>query len=650
MQRAGIKAFIRSSFGILVLLISIQLLFFSGHALGQSGEEFLSLAEVEKGMEGTGKTVVEGKDISTFSVEVVDVIDEPGQLQDFIVVRASGEPVEQSGGVAQGMSGSPVYIDGKLIGALSRSAQWSKDSSNPIGLVTPIGTMLELLEDPGPEDVRTDESDTRTSSVEDSLEEIFPGKDVEFADSPGAENSSGGGEDQLLFKKSVTPVMVSGLSEASLKALKDGIGDSNLDKVFDPLATLGSSSVDNLKDGLSGNGLDFHKLQGSESGSEETMELQPGGPMGVSLAKGDLSIGALGTVTYRDEDQVLGLGHRFLLSGATDFLLTEAAVLDTVKSYKASFKLGDVSNEVGAVTQDRTQGVMGVVGEETNLFETDLRVSPRGVEGRKNFNAELVKSSDLIGSLSYATIREAIDRSLNRQGPGTIKVDYEVTGEDLPEPLERTDIFFSSTEASFLPSLQVALFIDALAHNPFADPDLSNLEADVSFERDIRSGQITYFATDKRNYAQGDLLAYQVKIQNYRGELVEKTGGFQLPQDLPPGNYVVAVYGGPRPANVAPPENLENFEDWISYLNSLKSYESLSVEVLKPFEESVVPMAGAGYRYESAARVSEKMDERVIYGSQALSINVSKSEESSSEEEVEIEETDSGEEDGEKSE
>ncbi len=622
------KSRVRSFFdgklvGSLILLVSLQLVLTSGVALAATGDSFLGLDDIEKGMEGTGKTVVKGTEISTFSVKVVDVMDKPGKLQDFIVIRASGSPIEKSGGVAQGMSGSPVYIDGKLIGALSRSALWSKDASNPIGLVTPINTMLDLFDNPGSTGASIQQSEETRNSVESSLEEVFPGKSVELPNSnSGSSQKDSFASDELVFRKSVTPVMLSGFSQASINALKEGIEAGDTERVYDPLATLGGSSVNNLKGGLSQYNLEFHNLQGSDRGSGDAMELQAGGPMGVSLARGDLSIGALGTVTYREEDKVLGFGHRFILNGSSDFLLTEASVLDTVKSYKSPFKLGDVTEAVGTVTQDRTQGVMGKVGEETNLFATNLEISEMGSNSSTSFNTELVKANSLIGTLSYSTIREAINRTLNRTGPGTVKVHYKISGDNMPEPLERTDVFFSYNQASYLPSLQVALFIDALAHNPFKNPELNDMEAEINFERDIRSGQITYFATDKRNYTAGDLLAYQVKVQNYRGKLVEKTGGFQLPKDLPAGNYVLAVYGGPRPTNIAPPERLENFQDWLGYVNSLKSYSSLSVELLKPFQESVVPMASTGYRYESAARVSKKFDNRVVYGSQAIAINV----------------------------
>ncbi len=628
MDKKGLRSLgTKVVFGFFALVLA-QGLMVAPMAYGASSGDFLGLDRIEKGMNGVGKTVVKGQKISSFTVEVIETIDKPGELEDFIIVRASGAPIEKSGGVAQGMSGSPVYIDGKLIGALSRSALWSKDSSNPIALVTPIKTMLRLLEGNAPSG-DMGETDERKSSMENSLEKVFPGKSVSLEGNSSA-NKTVPGSDKLIFGRSQTPIMVDGFTRSSFEALKNGIDSQGIDRIYDPLRVLGSSSVDNLEGGLAKYDLSFHNIQGSANGSNGGMELQPGSPMGVALTKGDLSIGALGTVTYREDEKILGFGHRFLLSGNSNFLLTKASVFDTVKSYKSPFKLGDVGSPVGTVEQDRTQGVMGSIGTKANLFSTDIEVSERNVESSSSFTTDIVKSPSIIGPLSYSTIRESINRSLNRTGPGTVKVNYKITGKNMPEPIERSDVFFSYRQASFLPSLQVALFIDALAHNPFRKPELANLKAEVNFERNINSGQITYFATDGAEYHPGDLLAYQVKIKNYRDDIVKKTGAFQLPKNLPEGKYVVAAYGGPRPAKIAPPQKLETFKDWLGYLNNLKSYEHLSIELLSPFEESVVPMASTGYMYESVARVDEKFSGKVIYGQQAISINVVEKEEGSS--------------------
>lgn len=610
-----------------VLLVLLGLLFVIPTSLAAQEVDFLGLSEIEKGMKGVGKTVVKGKKISTFSVEVVDVIDKPGELEDFIIVRASGESIDQAGGVAQGMSGSPIYINDRLVGALSRSANWSRETENPIALVTPIKTMLKLFEESSQEGT-SDLEEERESSVKNSLDEVFSDKTITF----GGGSATGSGEtDGLVFTRSQTPVMVNGFSESAFKALSDGVDTSNVKRIYDPLKLLGENSLSNFENGLSEYDLSFHNVQVDASNSNQAMDLTPGGPIGAALTQGDFSIGALGTVTYREDDGVLGFGHRFLLGGNTDYLLTKAHVFDTIDSYQASFKLGSVASSVGSITQDRTQGILGEVGQAPNLFDTDINVAENGRDSSSNFQTELVKSSDLVGVLSYVTLRESMNKALNRRGPGTVKVSYEITGENMPEPIKRSDIFFSHTQASFLPSLQVALFIDALAHNPFQDPELMDLQADVTFQNSIKSGQITYFATDGNEYHPGDLLAYQVKVKNYRNDLVEKTGAFQIPENIPEGNYIVAVYGGPRPTKIAPPEILETFEDWVSYLNNLKSYEHLSVELLKPISESVVPMASIGYIYESVNRVDEKFEDKVIYGNQAVAIRITENEEEKAE-------------------
>ncbi len=130
--------------GLFVLCgIAVVALTITGFAADRS--QFLFLGDIRIGMRGVGKTVVAGDQVAEFAVEVLGIIDEPGDRSDFIVVRVSGEAIGRSGGIAQGMSGSPVYVDGKLIGALSRAAAWSKEIT-PIGLVTPIEQMLG---DPG---------------------------------------------------------------------------------------------------------------------------------------------------------------------------------------------------------------------------------------------------------------------------------------------------------------------------------------------------------------------------------------------------------------------------------------------------------------------------------------------------------------------
>ncbi len=612
---------------ILVLaLLTVQLTLFPIAGRAETlRRDFMYLEDVQPGMTGRGLTVIRGNSISEFSVEVVDVMDKPGKLEDFIIVRASGEAVERSGGIAQGMSGSPVYIDDKLIGAVSRSALWSKDSANPIALITPIGAMLDLLktnESNQPANGGEASSEIGESSVEESLEEYFPGKDVTFESLEPNDPPAYSTEDRVVFLKAQTPIVTNGLSKSAFKTLKSGSSFRDLDMIYNPVAPLGNRPLRHMG-GLSEDDFSFHNSQTSAAGDGQSgMEMQPGGPFGVALTEGDVSVGALGTVTYMEEDFTLGMGHSFLMAGESDFILTRSNIYDTIKSYEASFKLGSIGKSIGSLTQDRAQGVLGEVGRSPTLYETDISVSHGGLESAREFSTGIVRRPSLIGYLSWVTMQESINKATNRVGQGTVKVKYEIDGENMPKPLTRSDIFFSTSDFSYLPSLQVAVFIDALAFNSFKDPKLTELTADFSVEEDINGGQILYFALGDNIYEQGDLVAYEVKIKNYRDDIVRKTGAFKLPENLPPGNYVVSVYGGPRPVEIAPPNPIETFDDLVNYMENLKNYEHLSVELLKPLAESVVPIAGTGYRYESVTRIDKTFTGEVIYGRQAIGIQV----------------------------
>ena len=129
-----------------VLFSCLLLVVFSSLASAYDRSEFLFLDEIEIGMTGVGKTIIARDIIEEFNVSILGVIDQVGTLSDFIVVQVSGDVIGRAGGIAQGMSGSPVYVDGKLIGAISRAANWSKAIA-PIGLVTPIEPMLAVLDD-----------------------------------------------------------------------------------------------------------------------------------------------------------------------------------------------------------------------------------------------------------------------------------------------------------------------------------------------------------------------------------------------------------------------------------------------------------------------------------------------------------------------
>ncbi|MCK5586019.1 hypothetical protein KAJ02_08095, partial [Candidatus Bipolaricaulota bacterium] len=200
-----------------VLFSCLLLVVFSSLASAYDPSEFLFLDKIEIGMTGIGRTIVAGDIIEEFTVDVLGVIDQAGTLSDFIVVQVSGEVIGRTGGIAQGMSGSPVYVDGKLIGALSRAANWSK-AITPIGLVTPIEPMLDVLDnaragtiaaEPLPEAVLADVGFVQmTNRPHDDLVAAMP---------------------NVMFSYPVsTPLITTGLSGRSLDILMSGLSSREL--------------------------------------------------------------------------------------------------------------------------------------------------------------------------------------------------------------------------------------------------------------------------------------------------------------------------------------------------------------------------------------------------------------------------------------
>lgn len=220
----------------------------------------MNVSDVQIGMTGYAKTVVQGTEIQTFPVEILGVMKNSGPSGDLILAKFSGPLIEQTGGIAQGMSGSPVYIDGKLLGAVAYG--WSFTNSR-IGMITPINDMLKLWNVPTKEEIRP--FNARESSL------------IPIA----------------------TPLMMSGFDTTSAEWMKSKLPDYN----FMPVDTA-SASTDDV-----------------------AMPLEPGSSVAAAFVNGDMKMGAIGTVTYVDNDHIVAFGHPFLKKGSINYFMHNAYIL-----------------------------------------------------------------------------------------------------------------------------------------------------------------------------------------------------------------------------------------------------------------------------------------------------------------------------------
>lgn len=537
-----------------------------------AGDQFMFLDELLPGMEGMGKTVVSGGEIETFQIRLIDIVDNPGQLDDHILIRASGEAIERSGGIAAGMSGSPIYIDGKLIGAIWGAAEFDA-SAEPIALVRPIETMLELLE-PLREQLaaRMGEAVSKVELEQGTLIDIPTLKGIEL-------------------RKLSAPVWVSGLNGRSFAWLRDGLDERVIvagRAALLPLTVLGEDFLNALRLGLGKRfDLNFYNVKIPNLVAEEgkaigRARLEPGSAVGAMLATGDVSIGSFGTLTHRQGDLCLSFGHPFLLRGATEMFLTSIKILDTVQSMQVPFKFGVPEGRLGAVLEDRLQGIAAALGIEPNGVALRIMVRDSAREVKRNFDVDLVGDPDLLPSLLYSVVLSSIDTAINRIGPGTLKVDYVFRGAGLAERVEREDIFYSFRDIAISAPFQIAQVAHLLAWNKFADLGLDRVDVELSVDREVRVYEIRGLSTDKEVYHPGDELQYSVTVKPFRSDAEEIRGSIKIPEDIQEGGLTLHVFGGPRPSEDDGGEEptFESLEKLIAAIEGLESNDQLTAELL----------------------------------------------------------------------
>ncbi|MDI3542564.1 MAG: hypothetical protein PWP57_167, partial [Candidatus Atribacteria bacterium] len=316
-------------------------------------------------MKAIGKTVFYGTKIEDFQLEVIDVVEGKKVEESYFVVRVIDKKLQEMGGISAGMSGSPVFIQGEIAGALSYSWE-TKD--NLIGVVTPIEAMLSLWEKEAPQG-----------------EEVTPSPLI-----PGS------------------TVLISGWGERASEKITDKLKkDFSLRKVFStPLLSVG----------------------GEETVVEDN-SLQPGSAIGIQLVKGDAEVMSIGTLTFRDGDRILALGHPFLHRGKANYFLSSVYVNFSLQGLDLPFKVGKVIKEVGVVEEDRSAGVAGKIGVMPEVSEIKIKVR-NGSKGEREYNFEVVREEDILVDMLPELVLDAMDRSIDSQIPGSANVKLNMEGEN----------------------------------------------------------------------------------------------------------------------------------------------------------------------------------------------------------------------------
>jgi len=574
------------------------------------GADIIPLSEIRPGMTGYGLTVVAGTEISRFEVEVVDVLDEAGDRNDFIIVRAFGPAITRSGGVAQGMSGSPIYLGGRLAGALSRAAAWSADRERPLALVTPIETMLVVLAEISPEKIQPFPQD---GPPPDGREPRSTNGDwVEFSQV----------EDRVLEAATLaaaelsSPVMASGLSARALSVLEHGF---DLRTTWHPLADLRPAWRGHVP-GLLDLGVSRVVAAPAATGRTPSLTLQPGAPVGVGLTMGDIAIGALGTVTLVEGDAVLAFGHPFLFTGVTRYFLTAAHVFDTVAALDFSYKFGTVGEVLGGVFADRWAAIGGIVGRIPSGITATLRVRDLDRAVYQELEVGIVDEPRLSALLLYVSGLEAVDQALDRIGPGTVTVRYTIAGRGMPRPLVRENVFLSTQDIALYVPWEMALVADVLAYNEFGDPGLTSVTLDATVQPGFAATEVLALETDRAVYSPGDRVRFVVTLRGWRGEVEHREGWLQIPAEIETPYVELRAYGGPRRREKGEAAAaFESLHDLLDYIEGIPSFDTLTVELFAL--DPISAMVGEPWLY-GVDGAADRIPGTVVYGRVSLILPV----------------------------
>jgi hypothetical protein len=540
--------------GILILIFASM----AATAQNPQGGRFMPVDEVRAGMKGIGRTVFEGTTIQEFQVEVMGVLKNVQPKQDLILARLSGGPLEKTG-VIQGMSGSPVYINGRLVGAVAYSFPFAKD---PIAGIQPISQMLDLLNRPSATPAPASTSPDQISPamlpaafVFDMLEKARNGLPLqEILGYPKSPAAAGGGA----LTHIPIPVSIAGATPDVMQQ-------------FGPF--LGTYGFTLVQSGASGSA--------SNLPATPPRRLEPGSAVNAELVRGDLDISANGTVTYVDGDKVYAFGHPFLSAGPLNLPMSSAYIISSLARLDSSSKVAVPVDVVGAFRQDRATGIFGSMAEKPSMIPMTVRVkSSNGVTTPYRF--EVVNDRYLTPLLASLTMINAIGASERGLGEITMNVSGKIQLKG-SEPVNISNISTGDGNGPTMATVAAISPIQYLLTSGFDGALIEGIDLDVATTDRKTSATLERITVSKDEVRPGETVTLSAQLRGTRGEIIVEQYPVTIPAGLAGGKIQLMVGDGStvtaselrRGATGAPP----GLAAAVRELNKLRRNDRLYVKI-----------------------------------------------------------------------
>ena len=381
----------------------------------------MPVEDIVPGMRGIAKTVIEGDTIEEFNIEVLGVIGNDAMGHN-ILIKASGDVIDRSGGIAQGMSGSPVYINGRLAGAVA----FGKAFTDPkYCFLTPIGRMLDLLNEPAP----------RPSE----------------------------------FLPKNTPLMAGGFTESGVRTW---VGD---------------------------------------------------------------------------DGEILAFGHPFMQRGDSCYFMNKAWILASLPNLESAYKVGNIGETIGTITQDRSAGIAGKIGQGPPVVPVYVSVTD-GARGINNSSrVEVIDDEVLLPAMLDAVAYNTVAKTMDREGGGTARFSFRIDGRgDISGPInvQRENMYYAAAGIGKLINQELVEAGTILTQNKFEKVDIYGVNINIVLDDKAEVAEIISAAVREKEAAPGDTVHIDVQLQPYRAPKVTKTVLFKIPKEQREGKLPLTVRGG----------------------------------------------------------------------------------------------------------
>ncbi len=584
-------------------------------------DSYWRVEDVRVGMKGTGRTVMKGTKIEEFSAEVLGVLKNTSPGRDLVLARLSGLDLDKTGVIA-GMSGSPVYINGKLLGAVAYAWPFGKE---PIAGITPFSQMHGFVERFERRDLAQQPNKPARVGLRDPIK--INGKDYDTVTVAGSwDEPQPTAADGLWLTPLQMPLATSNFSNGSLAILRDRLKGTGMIPVQGGGAT------------------------GQVAAAAKEVPLQAGGPLALAMITGDFDLSGIGTVTHIEGERVYGWGHPFMSMGTCEFPLMTGYIHTIYPRSSLSFKMGSPLRTVGVINADVSTCVAGWLGRTPDMLPMKMTVR-RETDAARTFNVQLVRPRQLQAALVLSALANSIDTEGDLPEELTAELQATIAVEGHPD-IVINDRFsgpgFSGARAANSLYQQVVAVVNLLNFNTYKPVRIKSIETTTTLLPGRRTADIESIQMDTDTYAPGETLQATVFIRPYK-ELPQRLRvSLKLPADLPEGNYTVTVCDDLTNARLTLRDNPtltnpQNIDQVFEAMEVAIRAKRTNLVVRVPVNDVGVAVAGkslpslppsmvqilsntrrTGSQTISGALVSRHPTEWVVQGSEAIKFTVAK--------------------------